>query len=158
MNARTCRTRVAHGLLIGLIAAGACFGVAAQPAFSGEGQPAPSGETLTGPGTSNTPQPAGKPGAVPAGAPMVIYVDPQTGALLKEPAPGSVPLQLTPQLRNAFSTSHQGLVETPISTPGGGVKVDLQGRFRSPLIATTDASGKVRIQHLDEMPGTDGKK
>jgi hypothetical protein len=89
---------------------------------------------------------------------MVIYIDPRTGSLLKEPALGSVPLQLTPQVQSALSTSHQGLVETPIAGPGGGVKVDLQGRFQSPLIATTDANGKVRIHHLDEVPGTDGKR
>jgi len=34
--------------------------------------------------------------------------------------------------------------------PGGGVKVDLQGRFRSPLIATVGADGKLKTQHLGE--------
>lgn len=86
---------------------------------------------------------------------MMIHIDPRTGALLREAAPGSVPLQLTPQLRNAFSTSHQGLAEVPIAAPGVGVKVDLQGRFQSPLIATTDASGNLKIQHLGEMSGAD---
>jgi hypothetical protein len=42
--------------------------------------------------------------------------------------------------------------------PGGGVKVDLQGRFQSPLFAITDANGKVKMQHLHEMPGADDKK
>jgi hypothetical protein len=41
-------------------------------------------------------------------------------------------------------------VEAP--APGGGVKVDLQGRFQSPLIATVDGNGKVRTQHLGETP------
>ena len=81
---------------------------------------------------------------------MIIYIDPQTGAILNEPAPGTVPFQVTPELQNALSTSHQGLVETP--TAGGGVKVDLQGRFQSPLAATIDANGNLRIQHLHEMP------
>jgi len=132
MKARTRRTRVTHRLLTGLLAAGACFAVAVPPALPGDGQPGASG--------------------------MVIYIDPQTGAILKEPAPGTVPLQLTPDQQNALSTSDQGLVETPSSAPGGGVKVDLQGRFRSPLFATTDANGKVTIHHLHEAPAPGEQK
>jgi hypothetical protein len=79
---------------------------------------------------------------------MVVYVDPQTGVVRSEPAPGTVPLQLTPQERNALSTSHEGLVEVPL--PGGGHKLDLQGRFQSPLIGTMGPDGKLRIQHLGE--------
>jgi len=122
-------------LIVLLVALGG-FALAAAPVFSGESQPA----------------------AVPGGAPgMVIHVDPQTGAILKEPAPGTVPLQLSPQLTNSLSTSHQGLVETPSSVPGGGVKVDLQGRFQNPLIVTIDADGKVKMHHLGETPGVADK-
>ncbi len=153
MKARTHRKRVTHRLLTSLLAAGAGCAVAAQPASPGESQQAPSGQTETGPGASLPQQLAGKPAAVPGGASgMMIYIDPQTGAILKEPAPGTLPLQLTPELQNAFSTSHQGLTEVPNPVPGGGVKVDLQGRFQSPLIATIDASGKIKIQHLHELP------
>jgi hypothetical protein len=83
---------------------------------------------------------------------MTIYIDPQTGTILRQPAPGSVPLQIGPELRNALSTSHQGLFETPSAAPDGGVKVDLQGRFQSPLIVTIDGEGTTRIQHLGETP------
>jgi hypothetical protein len=89
---------------------------------------------------------------------MMIHIDPQNGAILKEPAPGTVPLQLTPALRNAFSTSHQGLVEVPSAVPGAGVKVDLRGRFQSPLLVTIDANGKARMQHLDEIPDSGDMK
>jgi hypothetical protein len=83
------------------------------------------------------------PFAVPgANSGMKAYIDPQTGAFLSEPPPGTPPLQLSP---DAFSTSDQGLVGTPL--PGGGVKVDLQGRFRSPLTATVGPDGKVTITH-----------
>ena len=41
--------------------------------------------------------------------------------------------------------------------PGGGVKLDLQGRFQSPLIATVDENGKVRMQHLGEPAEPDHK-
>jgi len=132
--------RLTHGLLMGLVVAGGA--VAAQPAFPGEAPP-----------------PAETPHAVPETAPgMTIYIDPQTGAILRQPAPGTVPLQLTPQLQNALSTSHQGLLETPGPVSGGGVKVDLQGRFRSPLFVTIDANGKVKMRHLDEAPEAGDKK
>jgi hypothetical protein len=125
------RSALGQGLFMGLLVAVGSFAVVAPPVFSGENQPA----------------------GVPEGAGgMTIYVDPQTGAILKEPAPGAVPLQLTPELRNSLSTSHQGLVETPSAAPGGGVKLDLQGRFQNPLIVTTDANGKLKMQHLDETP------
>jgi hypothetical protein len=81
---------------------------------------------------------------------MRVYIDPRTGAIVREPTPGTQPLQLTPRLRDSFRTSHEGLIETPSSTPGGGVKLDLQGRFQSPLAATADRDGKVRIQHLGD--------
>ena len=132
MNARIHRTRVAHRMLTGSLVAGACLAVAVPPAFSGDTQPVSSG--------------------------MVIYIDPQTGAILKAPAPGTVPLQLTPALQNALSTSDQGLAESPSSVPGGGVKVDLQGRFQSPLFATTDANGKVKLHHLHETQEPGEKK
>jgi hypothetical protein len=148
MKRFTHRNRVAYGLL-GLLALGAWLVMAVQPAFPGESQSASSGQTQTGANAGASQPPA----AVPEGASgMIIYIDPQTGALLHAPAPGTVPLQLTPALRNALSTSHQGLVETPSAVPGGGVKVDLQGRFQSPLVATIDANGNLRIQHLHEMP------
>jgi hypothetical protein len=83
---------------------------------------------------------------------MIIHIDPQTGELRKTPAPGTMPLQLSPQERNAFSTSHQGLVELPSSVPGGGVKLDLQGRFQSPLVVTVDPDGKLKMEHLGEPP------
>lgn len=97
--------------------------------------------------------------AVPEGTSgMMIYIDPETGAFLNEPAPGHEPFQLTPQLQNAFSTSDSGLVEVPSSVPGGGVMLDLQGRFQSPLVGTIDANGKVKMQHLNETSETGDKK
>jgi hypothetical protein len=89
---------------------------------------------------------------------MTVYIDQRTGALLPGPTPDAVPLQLTPEVQNALNTSDQGLVEVQSSEPGGGIKVHLQGRFQSPLFAITDANGKVKMQHLHEIPGTDDKK
>jgi hypothetical protein len=89
---------------------------------------------------------------------MKVYIDPQTGAFLSEPAPGAAPLELSPAERNVLSTSHQGLVEAPSSVPGGGVKLDLQGRFQSPLTATVTPGGKPTIEHKRlDAPASDGK-
>jgi hypothetical protein len=147
------RKQVTRGLKASLLGVGACLIVAVHPVFPEEGQAVLSGQPQTGAATSG-PQPlAEKPATVPEGASgMIIHIDPQTGELRKTPAPGTVPLQLSPQERNAFSTSHQGLVEMPSSVPGGGVKLDLQGRFQSPLVVTIDRDGKIKMQHLGEPP------
>ena len=159
MKDRRYRKPVTRGLLTSLLGAAACFAVAAWPAVAGEGQPSPSGQTQTGSGTSIPQPPAEKPAAATGGTSgMMIYVDPQTGTFLKEPAPGHVPLELSPQLQNAFSTSHEGLVEIPSSVPGGGFKLDLQGRFQSPLFGTIDANGKLRMLHLKETSESGDKK
>lgn len=158
MGARTYRMRVKHGLLMGLFTAGACFTVTAPPTFCGESQLVPSEQTQTGADVRGAYQPAEKPAAFSSAPGMTVYVDQRTGALLPGPTPNTIPLQLTPEIQNALSTSDQGLVEVPSLEPGGGFKVNLQGRFRSPLFAITDANGKVKIQHLHELPMPDDKK
>lgn len=117
-------------LLMSLLVAGACFASSLPPAFSDDG------------GASG----------------LMIYIDPKTGAILKVPAPGTVPLQLSPQLQNALSTSHDGLVEVPSPLPGGGIRLDLQGRFQNPLFVTIDADGNAKILHLHEIPESGDEK
>lgn len=159
MNGRTHRTGVTQRLLTSLLATGACLAVVAQPAFPGDSRSASSEQTQTEAGASVPQLPAEKPAAVSGGtAGMMIHIDPQTGEILKGPVPGTVPLPLPPTLRRALSTSHQGLFETPSPVPGGGVKVDLQGRFQSPVFATIDANGKLKLQHLHEIPEPGDKK
>jgi hypothetical protein len=153
------RKQVARGLKTSLLGVGACFIAAVHPAFPEEGQAVSSGQPQTGAGTSAPQPPAEKSAAVPEGASgMIIHIDPRTGELRKTPAPGAVPLQLSPQEQNAFSTSHQGLVQVPSLVPGGGVKLDLQGRFQSPLVVTIDPDGKVKMHHLGEPLGSGGNK
>lgn len=77
----------------------------------------------------------------PAAAGSWINVDPQTGKRVPVPSSGEG-VQLPADA--AFSTSHSGLVERP--APGGGVMVDLQGRFRSAATASVGPDGTV---HLD---------
>ncbi|MBI2715623.1 MAG: hypothetical protein HYX37_14410 [Rhizobiales bacterium] len=151
MKARRYGKQVTRRLLTSLLGVAACFAVTAQPALS---EDVTSGHEQTGSGTSGPQPPVEKPAAVSEGASgLRVHIDPKTGAILREPAPGAVPLQLTPQEQNALSTSHEGLVQVPSPLPGGGVKLDLQGRFQSPLIGTIDANGKVKMQHLGEQHG-----
>jgi len=70
----------------------------------------------------------------PAQAGQWIHVDPLTGK--RVPAPPSAAVAGRPE----FSTSHQGLVEKP--APGGGIMIDIQGRFRHAATATVGADGK----------------
>ncbi|MBE0543314.1 MAG: hypothetical protein IH623_18365 [Verrucomicrobia bacterium] len=82
-----------------------------------------------------------------------VYIDPATGR------PGSIPptippgLSRLPEVANALSTSSEGLREVPVAAPGGGVMVDLQGRFRSLVTATVGADGSVGLRC---GPGLDG--
>ena len=65
---------------------------------------------------------------------MRAYVDPKTGELL--PAP---PAPAKPAVPQAASRSSVGLVEEV--APGGGSMVRLQGRFQSPMVATSSVDG-----------------
>ena len=147
--------RATRRLVTGLLGVATCFAAATRPALTEENPSAPSGPPASG--TSVSQPAAQQPGAAPQGG-MIIYIDPQTGAVRQDPAPGTVPLQLSPQERNAFGTSHEGLVQAPSAQPGGGVKLDLQGRFQSPLIGTIDGDGQLKTQHLGDTPGSGDKK
>ena len=93
--------------------------------------------------------PNGAPNVAPGRAGSRIQIDPQTGRRVPAPS-GGVALPASP----AFSTSHAGLVEKP--APGGGVMVDLQGRFRSAATATVGTDGTT---HRDCVaPGTTDQK
>ncbi len=78
---------------------------------------------------------------------MRVRIDPDTGQF-KNPSADAPPTKLPPAHANAFSTSSRGLSQQPSPTPGGGVMVDVQGRFLSPLTATLSPEGKLTIQHL----------
>jgi hypothetical protein len=72
------------------------------------------------------------------------YIDPATGQLVDTP-PDSVP---APQLpADGVKTPVEEPVEIQSPVPGGGIKVDLKGRFRGPLTATVGPDGKIVIQH-----------
>lgn len=71
---------------------------------------------------------------------MVTYIDPETGELVSAPASGQAP-----ELGDAVNTSDEGLELQPSPVPGGGVMIDLQGRYQNTVIVTGDSdSVKVR--------------
>jgi hypothetical protein len=140
---------MSYGLLSSLGLA-ACLAVASHPALA-EAASASPGQAQARSDASAPQAAAETPALVPeAAAGMIVYIDPVTGALLSGPAPGAVSLQISPQEQNALRTSDQGLVAQANPIPGGGVKLDLQGRFQSPLLMTIDANGNVVMHHLGE--------
>ena len=129
-----------------LFSVAACFAAGAQPAPSYKNQPSP---TENPPGGAQIEPPGTASG-------MKVFIDPQTGAFLQEPPTTGTPLELSPEDRNRFSTSHQGLVEEQNPVPGGGVRLDLQGRFRNPLTVTIGPDGNVTMQHRSpDAPAND---
>ena len=76
----------------------------------------------------------------PQAAGMRAYIDPHTGEFA-EPPPGAS----SGAGGAAFSKSSEQLREVPGTTPAGGVKVDVRGRFLSTFTATVDAAGKPAV-------------
>ena len=86
---------------------------------------------------------------------IVVHIDPTTGEVLPEPSPGDAPRTL-PQ--EAAKVPAPQLYEVPSPVPGGGVMIDLQKQFRTPLVATMDEDGKVILKHQSTLPGEIEKK
>ena len=122
-----------------------------RPTLAAEWQPTSTEATQAPSSATLVPEHDGQPaGAIEGASGMRIYRDPVTGEFGDPPV--EAPAQVSVPPDDALSTSSEGLVETPSPVPGGGVMIDLQGRFRSPLIATQDAEGKITIQHLPSGP------
>jgi hypothetical protein len=87
--------------------------------------------------------------ASPVSAGQQIVVDPKTGKF-RAPSAGEVAhaATLVEQMADpAFSTSHEGLYEEPSPIPGGGMMIDVQGRFQSPLMVQIEPDGTFRFTH-----------
>jgi hypothetical protein len=123
-------------LVIGMLSAG-LLASGESPAEPGGGSPAPA-PPENPPREADTPVPAAAPAVGAAG--LTVYKDPVTGRLMPVP-PAELQKLLTEDVRRAASMSHEGLVET--AAPGGGVMIDLQGRFQNVMWATTGPDGVV---------------
>jgi hypothetical protein len=76
---------------------------------------------------------------------MKIYIDPRTGNFSDPPAQ-ELPTA-SQQSLDASKESSPELRQTLSPRPGGGVMIDLRGRFHGPLTATRKPDGKVSIEH-----------
>lgn len=81
---------------------------------------------------------------------MTISIDPESGEMRS--GSHDVNLQPSTSFLSSMSTSSQELEEVQSPDPGKGVKVNLQGRFQSPLVATRNAAGKLVIRHSHAAP------
>lgn len=79
---------------------------------------------------------------------MMVHIDPITGQFSQTPAQGYESLKITGEMLNAASTSSEGLIQEPTPIEGGGIQINLQGRFRSPIISTQNPKGEIRNRHL----------
>jgi len=79
----------------------------------------------------------------PGSAGQVAHIDPKTGKFVA--APTAPQPEAGIMERAATQMSFEGLEEVQSPVPGGGVIVDLKGRFRIPLVATVDENGQVTV-------------
>jgi hypothetical protein len=94
------------------------------------------------------PRDAGPPPApTPISAPLVtVAVEPETGALLPAVLPPSSAAE-----RSAALRSFEGLREVRLA--GGGVMVDLQGRFQEYAVVGIGPDGCLRLACVNDAPG-----
>ena len=81
---------------------------------------------------------------------IVVHIDPQTGQIMVPPMAASTG---QPQQTQIDTLAMPPLQETVSPVPGGGVMIHLDERFLTPLMATIDGDGKLRIGH--DLPTAD---
>jgi hypothetical protein len=86
---------------------------------------------------------------------MKVYIDPETGEFLDAP-PEKKTAEIQRADEEAISTSHEGLEQREVDMPGGGVMIDLKGRFRHYQTATKDADGNIIIRCTPNEPAPTG--
>jgi len=86
---------------------------------------------------------------------FVVHINPITGEIPPGPPAGAL---TPPQAAETAKVPAPQFFTVPSAVPGGGVMVDLQGHFLTPLVATIDADGKVTLKHETTMPAGTAKK
>lgn len=76
-----------------------------------------------------------------ASAGYVVHID-EAGNIVESGEP-IAPEAMTKDLTDALNQSSAGLVQQASPVPGGGVMVNLQGRFQSGFVATVGADGSL---------------
>lgn len=74
------------------------------------------------------------------------YIDPETGEFVNPPE-HETPVAIKSIQPSALNTSTEPMEEESSPVPGGGVMIDLKGRFKNPIRATIEENGKTTIQH-----------
>ena len=97
--------------------------------------------------------------STPAPAPafsqgMVLTIDPSSGKFVH----GAQTTALQASLGEALSTSSEGLVEVKSPVAGGGVMVNLEGRFQNAMVIEMDANGNVSAPCVAGTPAETAKK
>ena len=75
------------------------------------------------------------------------YIDPETGQFVSPPE-HDVSAANKPIEASALSSSTEKMEEKSSPVPGGGMMIDLKGRFQSPITATIEFDSKTKIEHL----------
>ena len=71
------------------------------------------------------------------------YIDSETGQFVSPPK-HDVPVSNNPIEASAFISTVEKLEEKSSLVPGGGMMIDLKGRFQSPISATIEGKGKTK--------------
>lgn len=77
---------------------------------------------------------------------IIVYIDPKSGEFTTPP-PEAMSAQTPQQSLETGKEPASELHEILSPVPGGGVAVRLGERFSTPLSATIDADGKLRVEH-----------
>ena len=72
--------------------------------------------------------------------------------------PGAQTTELQAGLGEALSTSSEGLVETKSPVAGGGVMVNLEGRFQNAMVIEKDADGNITAPCVAGTPAETAAK
>lgn len=140
-----------------LVLGWACWGCNNVHPTSSDGQAVSQPQKQAAPPPPEAAPAAPATAAVRPVAALRAEVDPNTGEFI---IPEEVRIHREDDfaIQSTITSSDAGLVETPSPVAGGGIEVDLKGRFQNPLLATIDSNGQPRITHTHapiQQPTTD---
>jgi hypothetical protein len=78
-------------------------------------------------------------------AAQTVTIDPDTGDFIDPPAAEQPARGQAAPIASALSSYHGDLVAVPSPTPGGGLMVDLRGRFQQVMKATMGPDGSPQV-------------
>ena len=149
MQAFIFRSKAVLGALLVILASG-CVAYIPEKANPEPYPTGPEAVELIPAGTQGT-----EPGEKAPG--IIVYIDPKSGKITPKPTE-ALPAQRGQQSLERARETVSELHETLSPVPGGGVVIHLGERFSTPLTATIDADGKLRLEHLPTLPDSRDKK